>query len=66
MKQVERGHWTNEAKEYYYAKRAAALGVRNREDSLKQNILKKISNLGALFQKPDQIKKIYLKKKLLS
>ena len=37
MKQVERGHWTNEAKEYYYAKRAAALGVRNREDSLKQN-----------------------------
>ena len=66
MKQVERGHWTNEAKEYYYAKRAAALGVRNREDSLKQNILKKISNLGALFQKPDKIKKIYLKKKLLS
>ena len=37
MKQVERGHWTNEAKEYYYAKRAEALGVRNREDSLKQN-----------------------------
>ena len=37
MKQVERGHWSNEAKEYYYAKRAAALGVRNREDSLKQN-----------------------------
>ena len=29
MKQVERGHWSNEAKEYYYAKRAAALGVRN-------------------------------------
>ena len=28
MKQVERGHWSNEAKEYYYAKRAAALGVR--------------------------------------
>jgi len=37
MKQVERGHWTNEAKEHYYAKRAEALGVRNREDSLKQN-----------------------------
>ena len=37
MKQVERGHWTNEAKEYYYAKRAEDLGVRNREDSLKQN-----------------------------
>ena len=37
MKQVEPGHWSNEAKEYYYAKRAAALGVRNREDSLKQN-----------------------------
>ena len=30
MKQVERGHWTNEAKEYYYAKRAEALGVRER------------------------------------
>ena len=30
MKQVERGHWTNEAKEYYYAKRAEDLGVRNR------------------------------------
>jgi len=37
MKQVERGHWSNEAKEYYYAKRTDALGVRNREDSLKQN-----------------------------
>ena len=37
MRQVERGHWSNEAKEYYYAKRAAALGVCNREDSLKQN-----------------------------
>ncbi|MDC0094454.1 helix-turn-helix domain-containing protein [bacterium] len=37
MKHVERGHWSNEAKEYYYAKRAAALGVRNREDSLRQN-----------------------------
>ena len=33
MRQVERGHWSNEAKEYYYAKRADALGVRNREDS---------------------------------
>ena len=30
MKQVERGHWSNEAKEYYYAKRAEALGVRER------------------------------------
>ena len=33
MKQVERGHWSNEAKEYYYAKRAAALGVRERTDN---------------------------------
>jgi len=32
MKQVERGHWSNEAKEYYYAKRAAALGVREQGD----------------------------------
>lgn len=32
MKQVERGHWTNEAKEYYYAKRAEALGVREQGD----------------------------------
>ena len=32
MKQVERGHWSNEAKEYYYAKRAAALGVRGQGD----------------------------------
>ena len=30
MKQVERGHWSNEAKEYYYAKRADALGVQGR------------------------------------
>ena len=30
MKQVERGHWSNEAKEYYYAKRATALGVQGR------------------------------------
>ena len=27
---MERGHWSNEAKEYYYAKRAAALGVQER------------------------------------
>ena len=33
MKQVERGHWSNEAKEYYYAKRAEALGVRERKDN---------------------------------
>ena len=32
MKQVERGHWSNEAKEYYYAKRAAALGVRTKAE----------------------------------
>ena len=32
MRQVERGHWSNEAKEYYYAKRAAALGVREQGD----------------------------------
>lgn len=32
MKQVERGHWSNEAKEYYYAKRAEALGVREQGD----------------------------------
>ena len=30
MRQVERGHWSNEAKEYYYAKRAAALVVQER------------------------------------
>lgn len=36
-KQVSRGHWPNAAKEFFYAKRAEALGVRNREDSLKQN-----------------------------
>ena len=34
MKQVERGHWSNEAKEYYYAKRAAALGVRERGQAI--------------------------------
>ena len=33
LKQVERGHWSNEAKEYYYAKRAAALGFRERTDN---------------------------------
>ena len=33
MKQVERGHWTNEAKEYYYAKRAEALGVRTKAEN---------------------------------
>ena len=33
MKQVERGHWSNEAKEYYYAKRAAALGVRTKAEN---------------------------------
>ena len=33
MRQVERGHWSNEAKEYYYAKRAEALGVRERKDN---------------------------------
>ena len=35
MRQVERGHWSNEAKEYYYAKRAAALGVRTEKQSSK-------------------------------
>ena len=34
MKQVERGHWSNEAKEYYYAKRATALGVRKVEKTV--------------------------------
>jgi hypothetical protein len=41
MKQVERGHWSNEAKEYYYAKRADALGVRgepNQRTSMYQMI----------------------------
>ncbi|MDA7439802.1 hypothetical protein N8733_05415 [Planktomarina temperata] len=33
MKQVERGHWSNEAKEYCYAKRAAALGVRTKAEN---------------------------------
>jgi len=33
MKQVERGHWSNGAKEYYYAKRAAALGVRTKAEN---------------------------------
>ena len=33
MKQVERGHWSNEAKEYYYAKRAEALGVRTKAEN---------------------------------
>ena len=33
MRQVERGHWSNEAKEYYYAKRAAALGVRTKAEN---------------------------------
>lgn len=36
-KQVSRGHWPNAAKEFFYAKRAEALGVRKREGSLKQN-----------------------------
>ena len=45
MKQVERGHWSNEAKEYYYAKRAAALGVRERggdrqSEEAKSNVVK--------------------------
>ena len=38
MKQVERGHWSNEAKEYYYAKRAAALGVQERGGDLNQAV----------------------------
>ena len=37
MRQVDRGHWSNQEKEYFYVKRAEALGVRKREDSLKQN-----------------------------
>lgn len=36
-KQVNRGHWPNAAKEFFYAQRTEALGVRKREDSLKQN-----------------------------
>ncbi len=32
-KQVSRGHWPNAAKEFFYAKRAAALGVRERKDN---------------------------------
>jgi len=35
--QVDRGHWNDEAKNFFYAQRATALGVRKREDSLKQN-----------------------------
>jgi hypothetical protein len=34
---VARRHLNNREKEYFYAKRADALGVRKREDSLKQN-----------------------------
>ena len=37
MRQVDRGHWNSQEKEYFYLKRAEALGVRKREDSLKQN-----------------------------
>ena len=37
MRQVDRGHWKSQEKEYFYVKRAEALGVRKREDSLKQN-----------------------------
>ena len=37
MRQVDRGHWNSQEKEYFYVKRAEALGVRKREDSLKQN-----------------------------
>ena len=37
MSQVDRGHWNSQEKEYFYVKRAEALGVRKREDSLKQN-----------------------------
>jgi len=36
-KQVDRGHWSDEAKNFFYVQRATALGVRKREDSLKQN-----------------------------
>jgi len=35
--QVNRGHWSEEAKNFFYAQRSTALGVRKREDSLKQN-----------------------------
>ena len=35
--QVDRGHWSDESKNFFYAQRANALGVRKREDSLKQN-----------------------------
>ena len=35
--QVDRGHWNDEAKNFFYVQRANALGVRKREDSLKQN-----------------------------
>ena len=38
MKQVERGHWSNEAKEYYYAKRAAALGVREQGPEIEEGV----------------------------
>ena len=38
MKQVERGHWSNEAKEYYYAKRADALGVQGRGGDRKSGV----------------------------
>ena len=30
MRQVDRGHWINQEKEYFYVKRAEALGVQSR------------------------------------
>ena len=30
MRQVDRGHWSNQEKEYFYVKRAEALGVQSR------------------------------------
>ena len=30
MRQVDRGHWNSQEKEYFYVKRAEALGVQSR------------------------------------
>ena len=38
MRQVDRGHWSNQEKEYFYVKRAEALGVQSRGGDRKSEI----------------------------
>ena len=38
MRQVDRGHWSNQEKEYFYVKRAEALGVQSRSGDRKSEI----------------------------